>query len=168
MHIIPTSPFYSRTSEGAEAANEICRAGSWVGWRLRLTGGRLPAVLCDVTARLLSLSVHQFFFLFFFSLACFISRGSTFSLWDRERRLESQNDTLRLLAAAWTHDRQKPQTFATSSPFTRYRMRETEKKREAPHVTNKFMGFILMFFFHFFPRGFFFSSCILMKQIEFQ
>lgn len=63
----PQIPLYSRTSEGAEDANEICCAGSWVGWRLWLTGGRLPAVLCDVTtlALFLSLSI-QFFSLILF------------------------------------------------------------------------------------------------------
>lgn len=56
MHIIPTSSFYSCTSEGAEAANEICRAGSWVGRRLWLTGGRLPAELGDGTVLCLRIS----------------------------------------------------------------------------------------------------------------
>lgn len=54
----PHIPLYSRTSEGAEAANEICCAGSWVGWRLWLTGGRLPAGLCDATT--LTLTVKSF------------------------------------------------------------------------------------------------------------
>lgn len=146
MHIIPTSPFYSRTREGAEAANEICRAGSWVGWRLRLTGGRLPAVSCDVTARLLSLSVHHRFF-FFRSLACFISRGLTFSLWDRERRLESQNDTPRVSTAAWPHVRQKP--HLPPQPF--HQIWERNRKRK-----NQFFFFLLAFFL-----------LMLMKQIEF-
>lgn len=43
----PHIPLYSRTSKGAEAANEICCAGSWVGWWLWLTGGKLPDVSCD-------------------------------------------------------------------------------------------------------------------------
>lgn len=68
----PHIPLYSRTSEGAEAANEICGAGSWVGWRLWLTGGRLPAALCDVTTlSSLSLSHHQFVYLFFLLLFYF-------------------------------------------------------------------------------------------------
>lgn len=72
----PHVPLYGRTSEGAEAADEISCAGSWVGRRLWLTGGRLPARLCDGTAVALSLSrsltpdINSFIFLLLMMRLC--------------------------------------------------------------------------------------------------
>lgn len=130
----PHIPLYSHTSEGEEAANEICCAGSWVGWRLWLTGGRLPAVLCDVTTLTrslsLSISVHPLFSSSPTSLILFLS-DLTLRLCDKEGRLVCYDDTRRVLTAVWIHNRQKS-TFTTGRKSTRYSTSESERqiKRE--------------------------------------
>lgn len=131
----PHIPLYSRTSEGAEAANEICCAGSWVGRRLWLTGGRLPAALCDVTALALSLaqSIHLFFFRLYF-----ISHDLTLCLGDREGRLESWNYTQRVSTATWIHDRQKTTNICCWQQVNKIWVRErrrAEREEECSHIT---------------------------------
>lgn len=100
----PHVPLYGRTSEGAEAADEISCAGSWVGRRLWLTGGRLPARLCDGTAVALSLAHSRHQFIYFSSSHFFIAHDATLCLGHRGGRSESQKCTQRVLTAARIRD----------------------------------------------------------------
>lgn len=80
MHIIPTSPFkvHQRGRRGSKS-HLLRRKLSRL--TVMITGGRLPAVLCDLTTFTLTLaiSIHLIFF-----LPYFISHDLSLCLWDKE------------------------------------------------------------------------------------
>ena len=140
----PHVPLYSRTSEGAEAANEIFAAQEaewadgydWLEEDFLLRRVMWPLALSHTPA----ISSFFFFSLFFFLAPLFYFswyRLGAFGMkgeWGGESR-KSSNDTMRQSMAAWIHDRQKPQTFATGSELTRCeRERQTERERGRDNV----------------------------------
>lgn len=133
----PHVPLYSRTSEGAEAANEIFAAqeAEWADGYDWLEEDFLQRRVMWPLALSHTPAISSSFFLFCFVCFFFIAALFYFS-WYRlgafgtegEIR-KSSNDTMRPLTAAWIHDRQKPQTFATGRELTRCE-RERGRQRE--------------------------------------
>lgn len=135
----PHIPLYSRTSEGAEAANEICCAGSWVGWRLWLTGGRLPAVLCDVTTLALSLSLSCYEFIrfsapsFYFSWFDFVPLGQRGKI----RKLKRHQETVDSSLDSWQAETTNIRHWQWVNKIW-VRERGRQKGRECSHITITF------------------------------
>ena len=149
MHIIPTSPFTVAPAREQRQQMRFLPRRKPSGLTVMIDWRKTSccAVWCGHSRSLtLPLSVHFFFLVCFFSsLLYFISHdiGSAPLGWrvsevgwggGGEIR-KSSNDTMRQSTAAWIHDRQKPQTFATGSELTRCeRERQTERERGRDNV----------------------------------